>query len=436
MSKKVAPPEFYFDARGQGYWLKTEGRFLALDKGSLSLHLRYAGFSPKNFTANDLTEVEQAIFMSQKERAVDYAGPLAGHHSGKFTTSAGKHVLVTHEPRGDVFEVPEPPRKKLHYLDRFCGELLDTDQLPYFWMWLKFARRALQRGDFAPGQVCVFAGPSGCGKSLLQALITEFLGGRGAKPYRYMMGETSFNADLAGSEHLYLEDEHPKTSTSARRQFGSAIKDLTVNKEMSVHAKGREAVTLPTFKRVSISVNDEDENLMVVPPLDESLLDKVMLFKCARVDMPGLFKCRPDDLQRNEVWKDLTAELPALAHMLHGLRVPKDMQDTRFGVRAYHNPALMEVLGDLAPETRLRNLIDEVIFAHDTAYTNAGFWTGSAEELERMLRQTAFGMQVQNLLYFASACGTYLAKLAHNCPTRFEARKNKGKTKWIIRQPS
>jgi hypothetical protein len=434
---KVAPPEFYFDGRGQGYWIKTEGRFLAVDKGSMSLHLRYAGYSEKQFTSHNLNEVEQAILMSQKERAVDYAGPLAGHRCGKFKTSSGKTVLVTQEPRGDVFEVPMESRKPLKYLDRFCGELLDEEQLPFFWLWLKFARQSLRAGDFRPGQLIALAGPSGCGKSLLHSIITEFLGGRAAKPYRYMMGETTFNADLAGSEHLYLEDEHGSTSTAARRKFGTAIKDLTVNKEMSIHAKGREALTLPTFRRVSLSVNDESENLMVIPPLDESLLDKVMLFKCHRVDFPALFKCRPDDLDRNEIWEKLTAELPALAHMLHGLRCPKEMADPlgRYGVRAFHNSELLEILGDLAPETRLANLIDEIIFAARDKKDLGVPWTGSAEELERCLRNSPFGMQVQNLLYFPSACGTYLARLASKSP-RYEARKSKGKTHWTIRQPA
>ena len=90
----------------------------------------------------------------------------------------------------------------------------------------------------------MLAGPRDCGKSLLQSLLTILFGGRSAKPYRYMTGETSFNADLFGAEHLVIEDEQPNTDIRARRNFGAQIKEFTSNPMQSCHGKFREAVGL------------------------------------------------------------------------------------------------------------------------------------------------------------------------------------------------
>ncbi len=61
---------------------------------------------------------------------------------------------------------------------------------------------------------------------------------------------------------------------------------LTTDLKQRCHAKHREPLTLTPFWRLSISVNDEPENLMVLPPIDESLGDKMILLKARRTEMP------------------------------------------------------------------------------------------------------------------------------------------------------
>lgn len=418
--KNVTLPELWYDSGGRGYWMKMpSNRFLCLDKKDSSVHLIHAGLDVEEQTG-PLKAVDRVFMVSRLERAVDYAGPLAGHRVGAYVTPAGNRVLVTSEARSDVFEKPKSTSKNCPMIEKFLLELLGPEQLVPFLCWLKIARATLVAGDFRPGQLVVLAGPSNCGKSLCQALITEILGGRSAKPYRYMIGETSFNGDLAAAEHLMIEDESASTDIRARRKFGASIKDFTVCDEMSVHAKGRQAITLRTFKRLSLSVNDEAENLMILPPMDASLTDKIMLFKCNRANLQS------DD--RKENWRLLVADLPAFLDSLFTMRVPKAMVCPRFGIVAYHNPEILEMIDAIAPEIRLLNLIDEVLKESDYP------WKGSAEELEKRLRSSAFGFAVEKLLYFSSATGTYLSRLAFRFPARFEARKNKGRTTWIIRE--
>jgi energy-coupling factor transporter ATP-binding protein EcfA2 len=413
-------PEIYFDSRSGTYWMKLTNlpRFLNLDGRNVKLHLMRNEFRIDPEDDFGLKDGDRVLTTAQLERWVDYAGPLAGHGIGLVSLTNGGRVLVTSAP------CPVAPGKTDHCpaLERFLLELFGPSQVELVLYWLKCSLDSLSKRDFRPGQLLVLAGPSGCGKSLFQALVTQLLGGRSAKPYRYMTGDTQFNSDLAGAEHLVIEDENASADIRSRRKFGASIKEFTVNTELSVHAKGRQAITLPTYKRLTLSVNDEPENLMILPPMDSSLLDKVTLLKCTAATLP-------DD--RAETWNTLTGQLPALARHLANIRIPAKYRDNRFGVKAYHHPDILEVLCAISPEQRLLNLIDEVLF---TGRDKPDEWEGSAEQLERQLRspEAGFGFAVDKLLYFASACGTYLARLASQQPDRFHQSRSRGKTKWTI----
>ena len=50
-------------------------------------------------------------------------------------------------------------------------------------------------------------------------------------------------------------------------------------------------------------------------------------------------------------------------------------------------------------------------------------WRGSAQELERELRQSKLAFAVERLIYSPSICGVYLARLALNEGSTFERRK-------------
>jgi hypothetical protein len=174
---------------------------------------------------------------------------------------------------------------------------------------------------------------------------------------------------------------------------------------------------------------------MILPPMDGSLLDKVTLLKgsVARVDS-----------DREKAWRTLTGELPALRRHLQQIRIPPNLRDTRFGVKAYHHPEILELLCAISPEQRLLNLIDEVLFTPRKAESRAQYaertddgWKGTAEQLEREIRspEFGFGFAVDKLLYFASACRTYLARLANQQPARFIPSRSKGKTQWTINAP-
>ena len=283
-------------------------------------------------------------------------------------------------------------------------------QIDYFFGWLSSAHRALVTGEFTAGQALVIAGERANGKSFIQKyIITPMLGGRSGLPYRYLSGGTQFNADLIGAEHLMVADEVPSTDIRSRKQLGARIKDIVANEDTSYHSKGRDAVRVSPHWRLSITLNNEPENLLMLPPLEESLEDKIMLLKSS------VATNLPDQHQRESFRKKIQSELPAFAHfLLNEFEIPESIKCPRYGVRHYHNPELAAQLQALAPEVKLDEIIMSVLFPSPCSEP----FIGKASELEKRLRDSSMWSEASKLLNWQAACGTYLGRLAKGKETR------------------
>lgn len=443
--------ELYFDERDGSYWYRLNGRYISMKKSDLQMHLRTLGLSEINWITQGeghLKEIDWPFWNALANHGVAYAGSLAGHRVGVYRDGASRAYLVTDEASGVWDDMPKKVSEP-KFFSAFIQELLPDDQWLFVGHWLALSLRSLRRGDFAPGQVLVLAGPAQCGKSLLQNIITEILGGRSANPYRYMMGLSQFNKDLACAEHWQMEDPGGSTDIRTRREFGAMLKEVTVNRDFSIHQKGKDALLLPLFRRASMSVNNETECLATVPPMEPSIRDKVHLCKCEPVHeafaefrvvngtraLPNMPETKSDgELDRKALWEGVKKEIPQIrAWLLNRFStVPTALRDDRFGILAYHNPELLSELTNLAPETRLLQLIDEVCFEKD----NPAPVTGKSIDIEKALRGSSFNFECDRLLRYSGAMGSYLGKLAKSCPERVTKHVKDGYTSWAIKTPT
>ena len=418
--------EQFYDYAAKCFWIQdSRGAWMQLNCQSMTRHLDRAGFSSGRPRDGGNSPADDQLCEIQLEHGVDYAGPLAGFQSG-YVEQCGTRILVTNSP---VLVKPEKGEWPV------LGKLLENlflgadgiDQRPFVFGWLKVAITALHTGEKRPGQVLCLAGPAGCGKSMLQNLLTPMLGGRSAKPYRYMSGKTQFNLDLFGAEHLMIEDEVPSADMRARREFGTRIKELVVNETQSAHGKHKNALNLSPFWRVSLSTNDEPENLMVLPPLDDSMADKVMLLKANHQPTP---MPTGTDEERRKYRETLLRELPAFVHFLiHEWSIPAELRSERYGVREFHHPDLTDAIQGLSDETHLLRLVDHTLLGEDLTTR----WKGTSDELERSLRESASGHEAGRLLYWRNAIGTLLGRLAKSQPMRVRSyRKNNSGRLWEV----
>jgi hypothetical protein len=427
-AKRSSTPEgmeAYYDPGRKCYWLPNDrGEMIEVTETSLARHLRKAGFCDGGEDGK-LSAVEERLIHIQRHSDVLYAGPLAGHQTG-LQEMCGQRILVTRPPR-----ILKPEAGQCSTIEALITALLRDkhhDQISYLLGWLKVGYEALSEGKLRHGQALAIAGPRDCGKSLLQNVITEILGGRAAKPYRYMCGATDFNGDLFGAEHLMIEDEVAFTDIRARRHFGARIKDFTVNTVQSCHAKNRQALSLKPFWRVTITLNDEPENLLILPPIDESLEDKLNLFKACKNPLPMETATLAG---RQRLMATLLAEVPAFLHLLSEFRIPDRLRSDRFGVIHFQHPELLASLSEMSPEMRLLGLIDGMLADRQ----DSGEWTGTATELERALFEAKGQYEARRLLDWNNATGTYLGRLAKKVPGRVRQNRSAQSRTWIITPP-
>lgn len=413
--------EAYYDSHQKGYWVKNErSEWIELTERSFERRLRELGCSGTR-THGMASELDKAVCQYQRKHDVAYAGPLAGCMQGMREIS-GQRILVTCSPK-----LIQPKAGEWPVFRQFLDNLLGPVQLPYLHGWLKCAVEAVRSGSYRPGQALAIAGPADCGKSLLQGLITELLGGRSAKCFRYMDGRTDFNSELFGAEHLMVEDEAASTDIRRRQAFGAHIKAFTVNPVQSCHAKGRPAISLSPCWRLSLTVNEEPENLLVFPPLEESVEAKIMLLKAFKARMP----MPTETMEQFKAFREkLVSELPAFLHFLAEWKIPEELRSARFGVKHYHHPQLLSAINELAPEEQLLTLMEAYL-----PYGKDGVWEGEAGDLGVLLTDTLSGYDAtaaKRLLSWPNAAGKYLGRLAHRYPTRIQSCRTATKRGWRI----
>ena len=412
----------WFYPPSEKYYVQNElMEYVPYTKTTLKLILKSWGLRGRVHDDELQSPIDALIADVSYGKSVAYAGRLAGIKVGCYQMN-GKRVLVTSDP-----VIVEAKEGQFPMIESVIGQLFnggEIDQRPYVYGWLKMGRKAVLEAFPMPGQALVLAGPRNAGKNLFQDIITEALGGRAEKPYRYMVGKSEFNGDLFGAEHLCIADEVPFYDMPSRRVFGSKIKDMCVNSLQSCHGKHKEALTLYPIWRLSISVNDEAENLVMLPPLEESIEDKIMLLKVNQAVMP----MKSDSPRsRVEFWDAVRAEIPSFLYFIENYVVPDELQESRFGVKAFQHPDLVEILKEMTHENRLMALMEIIVIPEN------GSWKGTLEELETaLLEDSTYKRQIEKLLYYPTALMTYMRRLHKSMPERVRSFRSDGKAKWEL----
>jgi hypothetical protein len=422
----------YFEPQSSRYLVRNStGRWLPLTEAGYKRHLRARGLKSKPDEGTTLSDIDAAILEVQDRRDVSHYGPICGQNAGLLEVN-GQRILVTEDMR-----LPEPAAGKWKNLESILrglllgGELpeIGARQLATFHGWARSSVEALLAGKSQQQQVLALCGPPGSGKSFLQSIITYLLGGRGAKAERYFSGKTPFNADLYAVEHLILEDEYCSTRIDQRLKLGAALKQHTVSTNLgSLHAKGRNAVNLPGWWRVSITLNDDPEAMMVLPPLDRHIKDKIILLRASSFEWPMSMQTTE---QRVRFHDQIISEIPAYLHwLLHEWEMPGEVSDPhRYNVATFHHPELAEALHCFSPEAELHELLG---IAYADRIGRGLTIEASASEIEDQLRRAA-PQRAERLFSFRNACGTYLGRLASLHSEHLEAKRDESRRWWIIR---
>ena len=423
--RRILP--FYYDQESNKDYFIPDSRngYVRVRQSTVRALLARLGYLLKPKKGEVLSEVEEELISIQTEHSVDYVGSLAGYKAGYYPKI---RALVTSSP---TFIAPCPG--KWPVLKKLMENLFGDEQLPYVYGWLKVALQQYQLQMPLPGQAFVMCGEAGSGKNLFRLLISILLGGedRVRHPYQFMTGGTTFNADIFGGETLAIEDESESKRIGARKNFGAHIKMIVANQDQRHHRKYGNPVTLRPLWRLIISLNDNPERLLVLPPMDDDIADKIMLFKVEKHDMP-MPTNTPE--QKAAFKSALVAELPAFVDFLDKWEISDAHSSPRFGVKHYHHPELHKALDETAPEFKLLEMIDETIFDLSPFCKD---WEGKSEVLGRELKgkDSPCAYEARKLLENPGRCGVYLGRLQNKMPDRVSSRIVNGRTIWTIAKP-
>jgi hypothetical protein len=327
------------------------------------------------------------------------------------------------------------------------GGLVDgedgVDQRVYFFGILAHVLAALHGGYHVKNLAMAAAGEVESGKTLLfVSIVQELAGKKSARPYSWMIGDDNFNEELFEAVLLVIDDEQSDTKAEGRQNFKQKLKQLVATGAARCRGLHTKALTLtPTWLPV-ICLNLEPENLLVLPPMDDDIADKIALFKMYRRPMPMAVGT---EAEKQKFWETLVGELPYFSWwLLNEFALPADLRG-RFGVKPYHHPEVLRELQELSQEMRLWQFIERVVFTpkHLQSDGAGGWqWRGQAMDLETLLKADhAEGPKLTRReaeeVPKAGWLGRRLGRLEKMLPGRVQRERQKGADKslrfWILR---
>jgi hypothetical protein len=429
---EVETVEDYFHAPTETFLVRNDaGRWLPFRQGSYKRLLVSRGMNGKAGKGEAMAETDLEIVRVQTCNDVSRYGPLCGRNSG-FYDADGSRVLVTEDMR--LIEPMPGKAPTIHAVIKGLfhdGETEETGlaQLHTFFGWLKSSVEALRAGRQQQQQALAICGVKDCGKSFVQHhIVTPCLAGRSADAERYFLRGNDFNSDLFNAEHLTLDDCQASTAIRDRLQFAARLKGHTVGATVkSCHGKGRDAVTVRPWWRITITLNDDPESLLVLPPLNEDFADKLILLRASRFDFPQPIT---STTEKERFERKLYSEIPAFLNwLLNAHQIPEEYADRRrYNIATFHHPELKRNLESLSPESELLALIDLTLADN---LRQGPQWI-TAEDLENRIRATGHHRRAESIFTYRQACAKYLHRLSLKKPDRVQKKRESVANGWLI----
>jgi hypothetical protein len=348
----------YYD--GDNYWLQTPaGKWEPHAEREMSRHLKvYNGLSADRIEGKTFSEVDEALHIIGQNCRVSGVAPFIFQPTGPIEFMGERVLNICNVKVLQSAETPGEWGEHFPWLGKFLSDLFDPDdQLDFMLAWLKRFYCSAREGKLVQGQAVFLAGDTGRGKTFFSNRIVGALVGGHADASQYLMGKTTFNKDLFHKPFWTVDDALPGDNNQDHKAFGTMIKRVTANNMFEFHAKFRDACQVAWSGRVMVTGNLDADSLRIIPDLDTSILDKLLLFKAA----PRVAHFP----EKHELEATVRRELPHFAAWLINWNPPEHVldKDPRYGVSRYHHPFLKQASGDSSDASTVRELIQ--IFMRD-----------------------------------------------------------------------
>lgn len=373
----------FFD--GKQYYRKLpKGNWRGFGKDDVISHLVTTRQVSNKAPKGGVSDAARAIQFIQDHQHVDGAVPVVFRESGLIELS-GKTLLNT-----STKSVVQPAPGSGEWGEGFPYIASVVDGLfphsyegrKFFMSWLAVFYRMALANKLASGQNIVIAGGAGLGKTFLnRGIIGELFRGC-AECGAVMMGDDDFGGELFENALWVMDDSSVASNPETHRKFSEALKKAAANRTHRVAVKYAMPANTQWMGRIIVTCNDDPKSVQMLPSLDHSILDKLMLFRVPNHGKKTKF------LDHEEGNATVARELPYFARYLVNWVVPDECKDPdpRFGgVAAFADPFLVQTANQSSTTAPLGEILDDFKADYLSENPNSTEWVGTSAQLHRAL---------------------------------------------------
>lgn len=362
----------YFSKNSRGIWC------IDPKENIVGLLKQERGLSDMKRKGDTTTEIERAMVYIQRNQRIKTAAPFAFYPEGEITV-LGEKVLNTHT-RKALAPAPEPG--PFPWIAQFLQTFFSSDdQLPYFISWLAYFYKSCYLRAPRSGHCIFIGGGTSVGKTFINRGVIGGLVGGFCEANQFLLGEDQFNSELFDCGLWCIDDASIAADFRAHKRFSEMVKRIVANPSIRCNGKFLKANTVAWQGRIVITLNIDAESVRMLPDLDLSLREKIMIFRTADV-------AQVQFMTQDKMEEMLARELPFFARYLLDFQIPPEIlsADPRFGIRNYLEPSLVNTANQSSISGTFGEILEEFTRAHFTEREpHADKWEGTALQLHKSI---------------------------------------------------
>lgn len=332
---------FYNGASEKFFVRRTDGSLTITKRAGIRALL---GMSNETLTKQDIDAKVSHLVNPLGKHAID-GDAVFPYFKSQIYSLDGKKILNTFSGK-----ILEPKQGPATILNQLLLEMFGNEQLKYIQAWLSNFIKECNEYNPKQGPALYIAGDSGSGKTFFQDIILGSIVGEPGPGTALF--KTGYNADAL--ERPYISVSDMPAEDTQRGQLTAMVKQLVASTEHLSNRKYGGQNKVKWAGRLIISLNLDEYSEAMLPAVQPSDWEKFMLIKVTKGET--IVKYNPDE------WKLIVEkEAPELCYQLLNHKVPEEIKDIRFGVKAYHNPELLEIIKNADPLTKYSIVLQELL---------------------------------------------------------------------------
>lgn len=384
-----AVENIHFD--GKNYWMRNnKEEWVFFDRVNIMLELKTTRKLSSKPDKDESSPVERALSYINSYQRVTGAGPMVLMPSGiivkdgdQYLNTCNTRVMAPAEGDPEVWG----DSGKFPFVSKLAAIIPAGVPFNRHIAYHAWAYQHALKQEPVPGQVLFICGPTDIGKTLwARHVIGKIFGGFADATDYLTGGDGGFNMEMWPKAIWNVDDATPTTDANRRAYFSHLLKRMVSNDVHRCNGKFLTASFVTWLGRIIVTLNMNEKDARMIPDLSISNFEKVMLLRTVSKENAPI-KNFPE---RAEIRSTLETELPHFCRYLKDYQIPEeDRGANRYGIRAYHDPSLVEISESSNPMDVFRQIVNMWVegyfkVLHESS-PEATYWQGTPVELHREL---------------------------------------------------